>query len=88
MKMQQPWVVLVHAVLDTGTEDQVHIKVEMPGNYHTLCGLSLDDNEHAQGGPAYRGKSDCHMCYLTWSTVQSLKLRPRDFTLNLRKEHG
>ena len=50
-----------------------HARAELPGNYHTVCGLSLDDDmQEAVRAP--RGqKVDCTACHETWLTIRKIR---------------
>lgn len=67
-----------------------HVRCSMPGNYETLCCLSLDDGAQDQGGdfvgakildetPKRGQKCNCRQCFEVWSSVVALRLRRSSF---------
>lgn len=73
-----------------GDEPVWHVRCDMPGNYHTLCCLGLDDGAQDEGGdftgakiigaePKRGQKCGCRQCLEVWSSVIALGLRRSDF---------
>jgi hypothetical protein len=51
-----------------------HAAAALTGNYHTLCGLSLDDDLTDPVAPERGQKITCHACKVTHSEASKFKL--------------
>lgn len=70
--------VLVVGVREAETgKVRVCAKADMPGNYHTLCGCSLDDDMFVEA-PTRLKKVTCEGCFAVWREAQLFKRS--DFT--------
>lgn len=61
---------------ETG-ETTWHAAAALPGNYHTLCGLSLDDDEHEPKTAPRGQKIECAACFAVFTETR--RFRVSDF---------
>lgn len=54
-----------------------HASASIPGDYHTLCGLSLTDDLFERVDIPRKSKITCQNCFCIWS--ESLRFRENDF---------
>ncbi len=51
-----------------------HASASLPGDYHTLCGLSLTDDIFEQAKAPYRVKVMCLRCRLVWEEAKRFRV--------------
>lgn len=73
---------MVAAIDDSGAEVVVHAAAGWAG-YHTLCGLSLNDDMAHEADMPSRGKINCASCWNVYTEAR--KLRASDFTAATRR---
>lgn len=54
-------------------EITIHASAELCGNYHTLCGLSLDDSEFTPHPIAVNARIECKSCYENWKEAKKFR---------------
>lgn len=62
--------------VDTG-ETHTHARANLPGDYHTLCGLSLSDDQLEEVPTEGVTKIECVICHAVWA--EALRFRRSDF---------
>ena len=51
----------------------IHADADPGGNYGTLCGLSLDDDEFEVVDTPERARINCAHCHRVWVTARAFK---------------
>ena len=64
--------------LEDGGSVRVCAEANMPGNYHTLCGVSLDDDQFEAAPIPESKRIDCNDCKAVWLAARAFKAD--DFT--------